>query len=96
MDLDLDVAYEAYLARFKDRFGDKKAGDFVKFGKHMVEKLDRPNFVRWLRRYMELHGNANQMLKDGATINEALVLDFQEASAWVAIEAPNLMEMFRG
>ena len=96
MDLDLDVAYDSYLARFDQRFGDKPQGAFVKFGRHMVQKLDRDSFRPRVEHYLSLHAACKRMLKTGATISDAVVLEFEEAAAWVAIEAPNLLEMFDG
>lgn len=96
MDVDLDNAYEAYLSRFGERFGDKEPGAFVKFEKHMVQKLSREEFPPRLEQYLELHRTCKEMLATGATINDALVLEFDEAAAWLAIQAPDMMQMFSG
>jgi hypothetical protein len=95
-DVDLDIAYDAYLERFRERFGKKPEGAFVKFHKHMVQKLTRKAFPPKLRHYLELHATCKQMLKTGATINDAVVLEFDEAAAWLAIEAPDMLKMFSG
>ena len=39
MDVDLDVAYQAYLQRFDERFGEKAVGAFVKFDSTMVHSI---------------------------------------------------------
>lgn len=96
MDVDLDTAYAAYLARFAERYGEKKTGAFVKFEKHMVQKLTKEQFAPRLDRYLELHATCKQMLKTGATINDAVVLEFDEAAAWLAIQAPDMLRMFSG
>ncbi len=96
MDVDLDAAYEAYLQRFRETHGDKPDGAFVKFDRHMVQKLAREPFEPRLRHYLELHTTCKQMLSTGATINDAVVLEFHEAAAWLAIEAPDMMSMFSG
>jgi hypothetical protein len=94
--MDVNTAYEAYLARFDGVFGDKAEGSFVKFGKHMVQKLNKSNFKRRLDHYLKMHAAGKQMLSSGATINDALVLEFEEAAAWLIIEAPDMMSMFNG
>lgn len=96
MDVDLDTAYEAYLERFRDRFGAKPVGAFAKFEKHMVQKLSREQFAPRLEHYLDLHATCKQMLKTGATINDAVVLEFDEAAAWLAIQAPDMLKMFSG
>lgn len=96
MDVDLDTAYEAYLERFRDRFGERPDGAFVKFEKHMVQKLRRNEFAPRLTHYLELHATCKEMLKTGATINDAVVLEFDEAAAWLAIQAPDMLQMFSG
>lgn len=96
MDVDLEAAYEAYLTRFAERFGDKDPGAFVKFEKHMVQKLTPEQFPKRLEQYLELHRTCKQMLSTGATINDALVLEFDEAAAWLAIQAPDMLQMFSG
>jgi len=96
MEVDLDTAYDAYLRRCAERFGDKPDGAFVKFGKHMVQKLTAEEFGERLQHYLDLHATCRNMLKTGSTINDALVLEFDEAAAWIAIQAPDLLKMFSG
>ena len=96
MDVDLDVAYNAYLARFRERFGDKSDGTFVKFENTMVQKVTRTQFGQRLQDYLQIHTACKRVLDNGATISDDLMLEFQERAAWVAIEAPNLLDMFRG
>lgn len=96
MDVDYDVAYQAYLNRFQERFGDRPVGGFVKFESSMVQKLALEEFQERLKAYLEIHSACKRVLDNGATISDDLVLEFQERAAWVAIKAPNLLEMFRG
>ncbi|MFW5920691.1 MAG: hypothetical protein ACOCUS_02535 [Polyangiales bacterium] len=96
MEYDLDAAYQAYLARFRERFGDKPDGSFVKFGNHMVQKLTREQFPDRLQTYLDMQKACKQMLSSGSTISDDLMLEYDEAAAWVAIKAPNLLELFRG
>ena len=95
-EIDYEAAYSGYLERFDQRFGDRPEGAFVKFGKHMVQKLGRQDFPRRLETYVRLHHAVKHMIDAGSTISDALVLDFVEASAWVGIEAPDMYAMFRG
>lgn len=95
-EIDYEAGYIGYLERFAERFGDRPPGAFVKFGKHMVQRLTPEEFPRRLDHYVKLHKACKHMLETGSTISDALVLDFVEASAWVAIEAPNMYAMFRG
>ena len=96
MDYDLDTAYQAYTARFDTAFGTRPGGAFVKFGKHMIQKLSRKDFPGRLEHYLKMHRTAKEMLAAGSTINDAVVLEFDEASAWLAIQAPDMLKMFSG
>ncbi len=95
-EIDFDAGYRMYLERFAAKFGERPDGAFVKFGKHMVQKLPVADFPARLERYVKMHKACKQMLDSGATISDALVLDFDEAAAWVAVQAPDLLAMFRG
>ena len=95
-EIDYESAFTMYHERFALRFGERPDGAFVKFGKHMVKKLSRIEFEQRLGSYVRLHKACKKMLESGSTISDALVLDFDEAAAWVAVEAPNVHAMFRG
>lgn len=95
-DVDIETAYDAYLERFRAQYGDKPEGAFVKFDKHMIQKLSRADFPRRLEQYLELHATCKEMLNTGATINDAVVLEFDEAAAWLVIQAPDMLQMFSG
>jgi len=95
-EIDYDAAFVMYTQRFHERFGDRAEGAFVKFGKHMIKHLARPEFERRLDTYVRLHKACKKMLESGSTISDALVLDFDESAAWIAVEAPNVHAMFRG
>ncbi|MEM9192191.1 MAG: hypothetical protein AAGF12_23665 [Myxococcota bacterium] len=96
MDLDIKTAHDAYLKRFVEAFGEKPDGSFVKFGKHMVQKLAERDFGERLRHYLNLHQTSRDMLSSGATINDAIVMEFEEAAAWLCLQAPNMLAMFSG
>ncbi len=96
MDIDYDAAYEGYLERFDKRFGDQPLGHFVKFERTMVQKLAEAEFKARLDAYVKYHRACKRMLESGATISDALVLDFVESAAWVAVQAPDIHTMFRG
>ena len=91
-----DRAYQHYLDRFGSLYGDKPMASFVKFGRHLVQKLSRDDFGDRFQRYLRLQDVCKRMLTEGTTISDAVVLDFEEACAWIALEAPNLYQMFRG
>jgi len=96
MEIDVDAAYESYLTRFTHQYGEKADGAFVKFGNHMVQKLARSDFEERLRAYLQWHQECKALLGSGATISDAVVLEFEEAAAWLVIKAPNILEMFQG
>ena len=96
LEIDYDAGYRMYLDRFAEKFGDRPDGAFVKFGRHMVRKLNTDEFNPRLLHYVKMHKACKKMLESGSTISDALVLDFDEAAAWVAVQAPNIMAMFRG
>jgi hypothetical protein len=96
LDVDIERAYSAYLERFRTQFGERPEGTFVKFGKHMIQKLTRDEFDERLHQYLEMHDATKTMLSSGATINDAVVLEYDEASAWISLKAPDMMTMFKG
>ncbi len=96
MAVDFEAAFDSYLARFRAKFGAKADGAFVKFGKHMVQKLSKQDFKPRLDRYLQVQGMCKKMLDGGSTISDAIVLEFEEAAAWLTLEAPDLLKMFRG
>src|SRR5690349_21561888 len=95
-EIDYDAAYAMYEERFAEKFGARPPGAFVKFGRHMVKHLDALEFQRRIEAYVRLHRACKKMLETGSTISDALVLDFDEAAAWVAVQAPNVHAMFKG
>ena len=96
LDIDYEAGFRMYLDRFTEKFGERPDGAFVKFGRHMVKKLTVEEFPPKLDHYVKMHRACKKMLESGSTISDALVLDFDEAAAWVAVQAPNVMAMFRG
>ncbi|MCC6875342.1 MAG: hypothetical protein IT378_13635 [Sandaracinaceae bacterium] len=94
--IDYDIAFEKYNARFEQTHGDKPIGAYTKFGKHMVQRLSREDFEGKLDIYVRLHGACKRMLDGGTTISDALVHEFDEAAAWVCVQAPDVYSMFRG
>ncbi len=97
MSIDVERAWQSYETRFRNRFGDDKTpGDYVKFGKHMVQRLDRQAFEARLEDYVSWHQECKSSLESGATISDALILEFEEAAAWIALEPPKVLDMFKG
>lgn len=96
MKIDYEAAFVKYNQRFEKALGDRSIGAYVKFGKFMVKRLDRPEFDEKLDSYVQLHAACKRMLDGGSTISDALVHDFDESAAWVAVEAPDVYAMFRG
>ncbi len=96
MQIDYPTAFEKYNDRFTAALGDKAPGSYAKFGRHMIKRLERPEFDERLDTYVQLHAACKRMLDGGSTISDALVHEFEEAAAWVAVQAPDLYAMFRG
>ena len=96
MKIDYAAAFVKYNERYEKSLGDKPVGTYAKFGKFMVKRLDRHEFDERLDTYVQLHAACKRMLDGGSTISDALVHDFDEAAAWVAVEAPDVYAMFRG
>ena len=97
MQIDVERAWESYEERFRKRYGDHKSpGAYVKFNKHMVQRLDRATFEHRLSDYVSWHHECKTALESGATISDALILEFEEASAWITLEPPNVLSMFAG
>ncbi|MEM9067500.1 MAG: hypothetical protein AAGE52_03310 [Myxococcota bacterium] len=96
MNVDKDAAFESYKARFISACGDKAVGSFAKFGNHMVQRLNRSQFDERLESYIKWHAECRNLLGSGATISDVLVMEFDEAAAWLIIRAPNVLEMFSG
>ncbi|MAQ18232.1 MAG: hypothetical protein CMN30_25980 [Sandaracinus sp.] len=97
MQIDVERAWESYGERFRKRFGDDKSpGSYVRFNKHMVQRLDRAAFEQRLEDYVSWHQECKSALASGSTISDALILEFEEAAAWIALDPPNVLEMFAG
>jgi len=97
MSIDVERAWQSYETRFQNRFGDEKSpGDYVKFGKHMIQRLDRQTFEARLEDYVRWHQECKTSLESGTTISDALILEFEEAAAWIALQPPNVLDMFKG
>ncbi len=96
MDIDVDAAYQSYLSRFLTECGDKPEGGFAKFGNVMIQRLSRKDFDERLNHYIRWHRECKRLLGSGATISDVLVLEFEEAAAWICIKAPNMLAMFSG
>ena len=96
MSIDEDTAYASYVARFESRFGPKEPGAFAKFGNAMIQRLSRDEFPKRLEQYLYWHKECKRLLGSGSTISDALVLEFEDASAWLAIDPPNILELFSG
>ena len=96
MKIDYTAAFEKYNARFQAAVGDKPAGAYAKFGRYMIKRLEREEFAPRLDTYVQLHAACKRMLDGGSTISDALVHDFDEATAWVAVQAPDVYAMFNG
>ncbi|MGB0678569.1 MAG: hypothetical protein ACPGUV_02785 [Polyangiales bacterium] len=92
--MDVDAAFAEYLKRFDARFSDRAEGTFVKFGHTLIQKLNRDEFEERLQNYVTMRQRCREMLESGATISDAVTLDYEEAAAWIALEAPNLLELF--
>lgn len=93
---DNSEAYESYVARFDSMFNARPEGAFVKFGHVLVRKLGRPEFDARLEAFLRVRERCKRMIESGATISDAIALDFEEAAAWLAVETPNLLELFHG
>ncbi len=96
MKIDYEAAFDKYNERFETVLGEKPVGSYGKYGKYMIKRLDRIEFDGRLDTYVQLHAACKRMLDGGATISDALVHDFEEAAAWVAVQAPDVYAMFRG
>lgn len=96
MKVDYIAAFEKYNARFDEALGPRPVGAYVKFNRYMIKRLERPEFDQRLDAYVQLHAACKRMLDGGSTISDALVHDFEEAAAWVAVQAPDVYSMFRG
>lgn len=96
MTIDIDGAWNCYLARFGEKFGTKEPGTFAKFGNHMVQRLGRQGFGERLATYLRYHAESASIIGTGKTVSDALMLEFDESAAWLCLEAPNLMQIFEG
>lgn len=94
--IDYATAFAKYNARFEKAVGSTPVGGYAKFAKYMIKRLERVEFEGRLDTYVQLHAACKRMLDGGSTISDALVYDFDEAAAWVAVQAPDLYAMFRG
>ncbi|MCA9611675.1 MAG: hypothetical protein R3B99_25460 [Polyangiales bacterium] len=96
MKIDVDTAFKSYEIRFAEKFGEKPVGSFAKFHNTMIQRLDRAGFEPRLAAYLKWHRECKRLLGSGATISDVLVMEFEEASCWICLQAPNVLEMFSG
>lgn len=94
--MDIGEAFDAYETRFRQMFGEKPAGSYVKFGSHLVSRLSIDEFRERMDAYFSVHRDIRRVLKSGSTISDALTLEFRERAAWLVIQAPDPLEMFSG
>ena len=88
--------YQCYLKRFEAAFGDKPVGAFVKHENHMVQRLNEADFAKRLDNYFKWHEEASTMVVKGRTISDGLLLEFAEASSWLILKSPSMMDIFDG
>lgn len=96
MATDYDAGYRLYLDRFHVRFGEQPEGAEVKLEEYPIHKLSRKEFAERLDHYLVAHAACKKMIAGGSTISEPVAVSFQLAAAWIAIEPPNVLGMFRG
>lgn len=96
MEIDRESAFRSYIARFEERFGELAEGSFVKFGNQMVQRLSRADFEERMENYLRWHKYTQDALTSGGTISDVLIMEFEEASRWLAIEPPRILELFSG
>ncbi len=83
-----------YERRFVARFDNKAAGTYVKFGRHLVQRLDRLAFGERLAAYQVLCKEIDTMMASGSTLSERVMLDLEEAASWLLLPSPNLFDLF--
>lgn len=93
--MDGDKAFDAYQGRFAAEFGIRSDGEYVRFGKHMICKLNALNFAERLERYQLLRQACRDMITQGSTLSDAVMVEFAEACSWMVLPAPDLMSMFK-
>lgn len=89
-----DIEWRGYEQRASSRFAEAATGSFLKFGKHMVQRLDRIAFEARLAEYQDQCKRCDRMLASGATLSEAVMLDVEEAASWLLLPSPNLFDLF--
>jgi hypothetical protein len=61
-----------------------------------ITKLGKTEFRERLDTYLTAHAACKKMISGGSTISEPVAVAFQIAAAWLAIEPPDVLGMFRG
>ena len=88
--------FTCYRKRFEAEFGDRPVGAFVKFSSHMIQRLSEEDFSTRLDDYFKWHEEATNMVTKGRTISDGLLLEFAEASSWLVLVPPSMMDLFDG
>ena len=96
MPTDYEAGYRLYLERFHARFGELPEGSPATLEGVAIQKLSRAQFKERLDQYVVAHGACRKMISGGSTISEPVAVAFQLAAAWIAIEPPDVLAMFRG
>lgn len=96
MAVNVDTAFNFYLERFRRTFGAVDARTTVKFHEQSIRLLSREEFEACLSRYLDVHAACKSMIDEGSTMNDAVITELREVAAWIALDPPDMLAMFRG
>lgn len=96
MAVNVDTAFNFYLERFRRTFGSIDSRTTVKFHEQPIRLLAREEFEACLARYLDVHAACKSMIDSGATMNDAVITELREVAAWIALDPPDMLAMFRG
>jgi hypothetical protein len=87
-----DDAYRLYLERFEQAVGHLEAGACTNHNGRMIKKLTREEFGPKWREFVELRAAHENMLANGFTIDNAVLVELRKMAAdLIAVLPPQFM-----
>ena len=78
---DLDQLFETYNRMFDKNIGRLSVGQFGRWERNLVERLDRAGFEDAWRHFRELEQQVRAVSESGGTVTNALYDELQERAA---------------
>jgi hypothetical protein len=78
--------YREYLIRAEKELGSVAVGQYAKWSGQLVQKLSHREFVERYDRYLEIRRTYDEILRQGDTVNDAVVQLLNEHAAQLLLK----------